>query len=58
MYIGKGKVARMFNYVGHHQDIWGSYIVYNAIPLQSWTGLEVSGTLRLPDLKKIGTCRL
>jgi len=28
-----------------------------AIPLQAWTGLEGSRTLRLPDFKTIGTLR-
>jgi len=27
------------------------------IPLQAWTGLEVSRKLRLPDFKTIGTLR-
>jgi len=27
-----------------------------AIPIQAWTGPEVSRRLRLPDFKTIGTC--
>jgi hypothetical protein len=30
-------------------------VVKNAIPLQVWTGPEVSKRLRLPDFKTIGT---
>jgi len=28
-----------------------------AIPVQTWTGSEGSRRLRLPDFKKVGTCR-
>jgi hypothetical protein len=35
-----------------------NYVLLNgkdkAIPLQAWTGLEVSRNLRLPDFKTIG----
>jgi len=29
----------------------------DAIPVQTWTGLEVSRTMRLPDFKTVGTRR-
>jgi len=33
------------------------YIKGKAIPLQAWTGPEGSRRLRLPDFKRIGTCK-
>jgi len=32
-------------------------IKVKAIPVLTWTGSEGSRRLRLPDFKKIGTCR-
>jgi len=32
-----------------------AFHIGKAIPLQAWTGLEGSRTLRLPDFKTIGT---
>jgi hypothetical protein len=33
------------------------YSVVKAVPVQPWTGPEVSRRLRLPDFKRIGTLR-
>ena len=39
-------------------QIWGMYVYKGkAIPLQAWTGPEVSRRLRFPDFKTIGTWR-
>jgi len=37
------------------QEFFESVLVGKAIPLQAWTGPEVSRRLRLPDFKTIGT---
>jgi hypothetical protein len=37
--------------------IYSNAVKIKAIPLQTWTGPEVSRTLRFPDFKIIGTRR-
>jgi hypothetical protein len=50
------KESDFLNFIFTKFGIWPEKLVkVKAIPLQAWTGNEVSRSLRLPDFKIIGT---